>query len=345
MIEVQGLTKRYGDFMAVDDISFRVERGEIVGFLGLNGAGKTTTMRMLTCYMPATSGSANIAGFDVFEQSLEVRRRIGYLPERPPLYTDMTVRSYLAYVATLSGMARGEIEDRIDAVEDRCGLADVDGRLIGHLSKGYRQRVGLAQALVHNPDVLIMDEPTSALDPAQRYEIRTLIKELAQDHTILLSTHILPEVEDVCERVVIINEGRVVARERIDELSSSVAHAEKVYVETFDKPDDFDALAMKINDVKSVEKSEEAPNGYFIESALGKDVRRPLSDLVHEKGWGLKELRALQPTLEDIFLKLVTRDTVERERAEAAEDAAEEAEEANKRDEPDDKEETKEAKE
>ena len=214
MIEVQGLTKRYGDFMAVDDVSFRVDSGEIVGFLGLNGAGKTTTMRMLTCYMPATSGSASIAGFDVFENSLEVRRHIGYLPERPPLYGDMTVRSYLAYVATLSGMARGEIDERIDAVEDRCGLAEVDGRLIDHLSKGYRQRVGLAQALVHNPDVLIMDEPTSALDPAQRYEIRTLIKELAQDHTILLSTHILPEVEDVCERVVIINEGRVVARER-----------------------------------------------------------------------------------------------------------------------------------
>ena len=335
MIEVQGLTKRYGDFMAVDDVSFRVDSGEIVGFLGLNGAGKTTTMRMLTCYMPATSGSASIAGFDVFEQSLEVRRHIGYLPERPPLYGDMTVRSYLAYVATLSGMARGEIDERIDSVEDRCGLAEVDGRLIDHLSKGYRQRVGLAQALVHNPDVLIMDEPTSALDPAQRFEIRTLIKELAQDHTILLSTHILPEVEDVCERVVIINEGRVVARERIDELSTSVSHVEKVYVETFDKANGFEEAVKKIGHIESVIKSDDTPNGYTVESALGKDVRRQLGELVHDKGWGLKELRSLQPSLEDIFLKLVTRDTIERERQEALEDgeSVEDVEEEKKEDE------------
>jgi len=315
MIEVQGLTKCYGDFTAVDDITFNVDRGEIVGFLGLNGAGKTTTMRILTCYQPASAGSATIAGFDVFDQSLEVRRHIGYLPERPPLYVDMTVRAYLSYVATLSGLTGARREDRVDLVEDRCGLADVDGRLIDHLSKGYRQRVGLAQALVHDPDVLILDEPTSALDPAQRYEIRTLIKELAQDHTILLSTHILPEVEDVCERVVVINEGRIVARERIDELSSTVSQREKVYVETYEKPSDFESLVGALDGVESVARSEDHPEGWVVESALGRDVRRALGRLIGDKGWGIRELRPIRMTLEDIFLKLVTRDSARHDAA------------------------------
>ena len=209
MIEVEGLTKRYGSFTAVDDITFKVEKGQVLGFLGPNGAGKTTTMRILTCYLPPTSGTARVAGFDVQAEPMEVKKRIGYLPESPPVYNDMTVREYVTFCAQLKGVAAAKRKEAVDTAIERCGLPDRRSQLIGTLSKGYRQRVGLAQALVHDPPVLILDEPTIGLDPAQIIEIRELIRDLAGDHTVILSTHILPEVGITCQAVAIIHEGRL----------------------------------------------------------------------------------------------------------------------------------------
>jgi gliding motility-associated transport system ATP-binding protein len=220
MLEVRNLTKRYGDFVAVRDISFSAAQGQILGFLGPNGAGKTTTMRILTGFLPATSGTAAVAGFDVFTDSAEVRRRIGYLPENPPLYTEMTTEAFLRFVARIKGMARGTIEDAIDRVVQTCGLESVRTRLLGQLSKGFRQRAGLAQALIHDPPVLVLDEPTIGLDPIQIREIRALIQKLAGERTIILSTHILPEVSQICEKVVIINEGQVVLEQEMSALRS-----------------------------------------------------------------------------------------------------------------------------
>jgi ABC-2 type transport system ATP-binding protein len=211
MIAVKELTKRYARTIAVDQISFEVAKGQIVGFLGPNGAGKTTTMRMLTCFLPPSAGTANVAGFDVLEQSLEVKKRIGYLPETPPLYPEMETAEYLKFVGKLKGLSGADLQRRIDYVFERCAIADVKTKLLGRLSKGYRQRVGLAQAIIHNPNVLILDEPTAGLDPKQINETRDLIRSLAGDHTIILSTHILPEVEQTCEQVIIINKGRLVA--------------------------------------------------------------------------------------------------------------------------------------
>ncbi len=231
MIEVQHLSKRYGPVTAVDDVSFRVERGEILGFLGPNGAGKTTTMRILTGYMPATTGKAIVAGFDVFDQPIEAKRRTGYLPETPPLYPDMTIVEYLNFVAKIKGVAAADRRHRVKTIMDRTRVADMANRLCAKLSKGYKQRVGLAQALIHNPDVLILDEPTAGLDPKQIIETRELIKELAGDHTIILSTHILPEVSQTCQRVVIINKGRVVAVDTPDNLTSRLRGSETMYVQ------------------------------------------------------------------------------------------------------------------
>ncbi len=219
MVEVSGLTKYYGDFRGIENVSFSVQKGEILGFLGPNGAGKTTTMRILTAFMPATGGSATVDGFDVFKDSYEVRRRIGYLPENPPLYYDMTVNSYLKFVGQIKGVAKKDIESALEAVLERCFLKDVAYRLIKHLSKGYRQRVGMAQALIHDPPVLILDEPTIGLDPKQIIEIRSLIKELSGNRTVILSTHILPEVSQICDKVVIINQGRVVVERKLHELT------------------------------------------------------------------------------------------------------------------------------
>jgi ABC-2 type transport system ATP-binding protein len=234
MLEVRNLTKRYGDFVAVRDISFSAAQGQILGFLGPNGAGKTTTMRILTGFLPATSGTATVAGFDVFSESAEVRRRIGYLPENPPLYTEMTCEAYLRFVARIKGMPRGAIEDAIDRVIGTCGLESVRTRLLGQLSKGYRQRAGLAQALIHDPPVLVLDEPTIGLDPLQIREIRALIQKLAGERTIILSTHILPEVSQICERVVIINEGQVVLAEDMATLKSG-GTLEEVFLRTVAK--------------------------------------------------------------------------------------------------------------
>lgn len=230
MIEVRNLSKRYGDLTAVDNISFTAQKGEILGFLGPNGAGKTTTMRIITGFMPATSGTVKVAGFDIFEQSHEVRKRIGYLPENPPLYLDMTVTSYLDFVGRIKGVRRAELRGAMDRVLDACGLTGVARRVVGHLSKGYRQRVGLAQALIHNPDVLVLDEPTIGLDPRQIIEIRALIRSMASDaRTVILSTHILPEVAQLCQKVVIINQGRVAVEESLATLTQG-ASLEEVFL-------------------------------------------------------------------------------------------------------------------
>src|ERR1700751_5958512 len=231
MIGVKELTKRYGRTTAVDQISFEVAKGQIVGFLGPNGAGKTTTMRMLTCFLPPSAGTAKVAGFDVLEQPLEVKKRIGYLPETPPLYPEMETSEYLKFVGKLKGLSGGELDKRVDYVCDRCAVTDVKAKLLGKLSKGYRQRVGLAQAIIHNPDVLILDEPTAGLDPKQINETRELIRGLAGDHTIVLSTHILPEVEEVCESVIIINKGKLVATDSVHNLQNRARGVESMLVE------------------------------------------------------------------------------------------------------------------
>ena len=230
MIEVRNLTKRYGDLVAISNISFTAATGQILGFLGPNGAGKTTTMRIITGFMPATAGTVKVAGYDIFDDSHEVRKRIGYLPENPPLYTEMTAEAYLRFVARIKGMARNTIEEAIDRVVQTCGLDSVRRRLLGQLSKGFRQRAGLAQALIHDPPVLVLDEPTIGLDPIQIREIRALIQKLAGERTIILSTHILPEVSQICEKVVIINEGQVVLEQDMASLKSSGSTLEDVFL-------------------------------------------------------------------------------------------------------------------
>src|SRR6201993_2183687 len=245
MIKVEGLTKRYANHVAVDNISFSVERGQIVGFLGPNGAGKTTTMRVLTCFLPPTSGTARVAEFDVLEQPMEVKKRIGYLPESPPLYPEMEVVEYLEYVGRLKGVPKDTLARRVDEVAQKCSVGDVKSKLIGKLSKGYRQRVGLAQAIIHNPDVLILDEPTSGLDPKQIIETRELIRSLAGDHTIILSTHILPEVEQTCQQVIIINKGKLVATDSVNNLQNRARGVGSVLLEVAGRNTPLDPAAAK----------------------------------------------------------------------------------------------------
>src|SRR5579875_1317965 len=257
MIQVEGLTKKYARHVAVNNISFSVEKGDIIGFLGPNGAGKTTTMRILTCFMPPTAGRANVAGFDVFEKPFEVKKRIGYLPETPPVYPEMSVETYLHFVGNLKGVPGRDLKRRTEEVMERCAVADVKSKLIAKLSKGYRQRVGLAQAIIHNPDVLILDEPTSGLDPKQINETRDLITSLAGEHTIILSTHILPEVEAVCRKVIIINRGRLVATDSVEHLKSSgVGNTIQVQVDTAGN-DDAAAVHRKLEQVPGVSKVSE----------------------------------------------------------------------------------------
>jgi ABC-2 type transport system ATP-binding protein len=310
VIEVQHLTKRYGPVTAVDDVTFRVERGEILGFLGPNGAGKTTTMRVLTGYMPPTEGKAIVAGFDVLDQPIEAKRRTGYLPETPPLYPDMTVGDYLDFVARIKGVPRNERKNRIGSVMERTRIADMARRHCGKLSKGYRQRVGLAQALLHNPDVLILDEPTAGLDPKQIIETRRLIKELAGDHTIILSTHILPEVSQTCQRVVIINKGRVVAVDTPDNLTSRLRGSEAMYVQVEGNGPEVEAALEGVPGVTRVAAADtrERIVGFEVESETGRDVRRELAAAVVGRGWGLLELRPMRMSLEEIFLSLTTED-------------------------------------
>jgi len=308
VIEVQHLTKRYGPVTAVDDVSFTVERGEILGFLGPNGAGKTTTMRVLTGYMPPTGGKAIVAGYDVFEQPIEAKRRTGYLPETPPLYPDMTVREYLTFVSKIKGVARADRKARVDEMMRKTHISDMANRHCGKLSKGYRQRVGLAQALMHNPEVLILDEPTAGLDPKQIIETRQLIRGLAGDHTIILSTHILPEVSQTCQRVVIINHGKVVAVDTPEKLTSRLRGSETMYLQVDADGADAASVLQRVSGVTRVGVSETRGTaiGFEVDSEAGRDVRRELAAAVVSRGWGLLEMRPMRMSLEEIFLHVTT---------------------------------------
>ena len=312
MIEVEHLTKRYGPVTAVQDITFQVRKGEILGFLGPNGAGKTTTMRVLTGYMPATEGRVAVAGYDVFEHPIEAKRRTGYLPETPPLYPDMTVREYLHFVAKIKGISAGDRKARVEQVMARTWVSDMAGRACGKLSKGYKQRVGLAQALIHNPEVLILDEPTAGLDPKQIIETRRLIKQLAGDHTIILSTHILPEVSQTCDRVVIINKGRVVAIDTPDNLTRRLRGSETMFVQV--DPSDAASAGAALAQVPGVVRVVPADGteaAFEVESEAGRDVRRDLAKTVVMGGYHLLELRPMRVSLEEIFLSLTTEEQKE----------------------------------
>jgi ABC-2 type transport system ATP-binding protein len=309
LIEVEHLTKSYGQARAVNDISFQVEKGEILGFLGPNGAGKTTTMRVLTGYLPATSGTARIAGYDVFEQSMEVRKRIGYLPETPPLYPDMSVQDYLAFVARIKGVGTGEIGRRLEEAMRMANITDKRYELIKRLSRGYKQRVGIAQAIIHNPDVVILDEPTVGLDPNQIKEVRHLIKGLAGEHTIILSTHILPEVEMTCDRVVIINRGRIAAVDTTENLTTQLKSGERVQVKIRGSQETIRKTLEQIETVKQIDLSPSDDSdivGATIESEPGTDLRPQIAARVVGSGLDLLELRAVKLSLEDIFMQLTT---------------------------------------
>jgi ABC-2 type transport system ATP-binding protein len=311
MISVSELTKKYARNTAVDHISFEVEKGQIVGFLGPNGAGKTTTMRILTCFLPPTEGKATVAGFDVLEQPLEVKKRIGYLPEAPPLYQEMRTAEYLTFVGRLKGLGASDLRQRVEAVCERCAISDVKNKLLGKLSKGYRQRVGLAQAIIHNPEVLILDEPTAGLDPKQINETRDLIKSLAGDHTIILSTHILPEVEQTCQQVIIINKGKLVATDSVSNLRNRARGAESVLVEVASRKGALDAATIqarleKVAGVSRVVFKENRQHGsaFEVENSKGNLVRGELARAIVEAGWDLNELRPAAASLEEIFLQL-----------------------------------------
>jgi ABC-2 type transport system ATP-binding protein len=311
MITVNGLTKRYAHTTAVDHISFEVQRGQIVGFLGPNGAGKTTTMRMLTCFLTPTGGTATVAGFDILEQPLEVKKRIGYLPETPPVYPEMRIAEYLSFVGQLKGLSGSELRTRVDYACERCAVADVRNKIIGKLSKGYRQRVGLAQAIIHNPDVLILDEPTAGLDPKQINETRDLIKSLAGDHTIILSTHILPEVSQTCEQVIIINKGKIVATDSVSNLQQRARSGESVLVEVAGRNGSLDPAAVqrKLEQIAGVSRVIPKPDGqkrviFEVEATRDLGVRGNVARAVVESGWDLNELRPASLSLEEVFLQL-----------------------------------------
>jgi len=308
MIKVEGVSKRYPGHTAVDNISFEVEKGQVVGFLGPNGAGKTTTMRILTCFMPPSSGTASVAGFDVMDQSMEVKKRIGYLPETPPLYPEMEVAEYLTFVGKLKGMGGNSLRKRVDEVSEKCNVADVRNKLVSKLSKGYKQRVGLAQAIIHNPEVLILDEPTSGLDPKQILETRDLIKGLAGEHTIILSTHILPEVEQICERVVIISRGKVVATDSMENLTNRMRGSEVIGLTVEGQPES-GIVQEKLERVAGVSRvilklAQDSSCAFEIESLQGRNIRADLARAVVEAGWNLTELRPVSMSLEEVFLQL-----------------------------------------
>jgi gliding motility-associated transport system ATP-binding protein len=307
MIEIENLTKDYGPHRAIDDISFRVEKGEILGLLGPNGAGKTTMMRILTCFFPPTKGRALIGGFDCFEDSLQVRQRIGYLPERVPLYDDMKVHDYLSFVAGIKGVPAGSVRRCVARVLDDFGIREVSDRLVSALSRGFRQRVGLAQAVVNDPEVLILDEPTVGLDPKQIREIRRLIKELAGKHTVILSTHILPEVTLLCGRVAIINHGKLVAVDQPDKLVSS--SAPRLFLRIRGAANEVERELLRLDGVAGVER-EPAPadeaDGFIVESDDEQRLRKNLQSMIAHHDWELIEMRPVGVTLEDIFIQLVT---------------------------------------
>jgi len=307
VIEVRELSKHYGDVVAVENISFRAEQGVILGFLGPNGAGKTTTMRMLTCYLPPSQGEAKVAGFDVSEESREVRKRIGYLPEQPPVYHDMTVKAYLRFVAKIKGVSSSALNGRLDETMEKTGIAHHQNTVIGHLSKGYRQRVGLAQALIHEPEVLILDEPTVGLDPRQIIEIREMIKGLGGDHTVILSTHILSEVSMTCGQLVIINNGRSAGEGTPESLMAQLKEGEVLRAH-IDGPDqEVQNMLRQLEGVLDVAQEPGSDEGiYLVTSSPGQDVRDMLTRQVVDSGFSLRELRPLDITLEDIFLSLTS---------------------------------------
>ena len=308
MIEVENLTKYYGDFPAISDVSFTVDKGKILGFLGPNGAGKTTTMKILTGYMPPTDGVARIAGYDVVSQSLDARRRMGYLPETVPLYTDMTVRGYLGFMGSIRGMSRDRIRRRIGDVVDICRLGEYTDTLIGKLSKGFRQRVGIAQAILHEPDILILDEPTIGIDPIQVVETRQLIKDLGREHTVIISTHILPEVSAICQRVVIIHEGEIVAVDSPENLAERLQASAQVVVDVRGPKEKVAAALKGIDGVQSVTMTplEDSTASYTVTSLRDEDVREEVARQVVQQGWGLLRQESISMTLEQIFLRLTT---------------------------------------
>jgi ABC-2 type transport system ATP-binding protein len=313
MIEVENLTKRYGPTLAVSDVTFEAQKGEILGFLGPNGAGKTTTMRVITGYFPPTEGRVRVAGYDVVEEPLEAKRRTGYLPEAPPVYPDMSVTEYLNFVGRIKGVARRELRSRVDEISERCAITDVRQRQIGKLSRGYRQRVGLAQALIHNPEVLVLDEPTAGLDPKQIIETRQLIKGLAGRHTVILSTHILPEASKTCQRVVVINAGKIVAVGTPDELTRRLQGFETILLTVEGVAAEVTHRLQRVAGVNQVEARDTLDGRvtYEVHAEKGKDVRAELARAVVESGWKLYELKTSGLSLEDIFLKLTTKDLSE----------------------------------
>ena len=310
MIEVEHLTKYFGDFIAIEDVSFDVQPGEIVGFLGPNAAGKTTTMRIITGFMPPSEGTVRVAGYDIVRNSLEARREIGYLPETVPLYTDMTVRQYLGFMGSLRGMSDAAKKQRTGYVIERMRLEDYADTFIGRLSKGFRQRVGIAQAILHDPKVLVLDEPTIGIDPVQVVETRELIKSLGREHTVVLSTHILPEVSMICERVVVINEGRIVAVDKPENLSVRLRGSEQVKLEVRGPERDVANRLRQVEGVRQVNRRRVDGNiyEYTLECDPGSGVRDGLASLIVNQGWGLLGLQSVTMSLEDIFLKLTVRD-------------------------------------
>lgn len=320
MIEVDNLTKNYGTTLALRGVSFRIDKGEVVGFLGPNGAGKTTVMRILTCFMPASGGKATVAGYDVFKDSLEVRKQIGYLPESVPLYPEMTVSGYLKFVSKIKGTPRSKRAARLDIAIEAFGLSEHRNQIVGQLSKGFRQRVGLAQAIIHDPKVLILDEPTSGLDPRQIVEIRGLIKNLGKERTIILSTHILPEASMTCERLIVINEGRITGNVKLlegravsiesgDGERTELAHAKTLYAEVDGPPDAVMAALTEIPDVGDVESRglSNSNNPIFhLSYDSNTDIRTQVSSCIFQNNWGLLELRSVEMTLEDLFLQLTS---------------------------------------
>ena len=310
MIEVEHLTKYFGDFIAIEDVSFDVQPGEIVGFLGPNAAGKTTTMRIITGFMPPSEGTVRVAGYDILRNSLEARREIGYLPETVPLYTDMTVRQYLSFMGSLRGMSDAAKKQRTGYVIERMRLEDYADTFIGRLSKGFRQRVGIAQAILHDPKVLVLDEPTIGIDPVQVVETRELIKSLGREHTVVLSTHILPEVSMICERVVVINEGRIVAVDKPENLSVRLRGSEQVKLEVRGPERDVANRLRQVEGVRQVNRRRVDGNiyEYTLECDPGSGVRDGLASLIVNQGWGLLGLQSVTMSLEDIFLKLTVRE-------------------------------------
>jgi ABC-2 type transport system ATP-binding protein len=308
VIEVNDLTRYYGQKRAISNVSFKVKRGEILGLLGPNAAGKTTTMRILTCYMPPTAGSATVGGYDIFDQSMEVRQITGYLPENPPLYTDLTVKDYLLFVAQIKGVEKNKTKSEIDSVIEKASIGEVQNRVIGKLSKGFKQRVGLAQCLLNNPQVVILDEPTVGLDPKQIIEIRELIKNLKGDHTVILSSHILPEVEQTCERVVIISEGEVVAEDTPDNLTARMKGGERVLLELEGDEKQVRELFKTFPDVTGVKVNKAAGSLVKVEVESKIDLRKEYAEAIIGKKIGLLEMQSDKVTLEDIFLHLTTKE-------------------------------------